>query len=394
MLLPLDGIQVLDLTRALAGPLCTSLLADLGAEVVKVETIGRGDDARQYPPYDDHGSLYFASVNRGKRSIAVDLRSDEGRELLRRFVAGADVLVENFRPGVLESMGLDAATLADLNPRLVVVSVSGFGRVGPWRDAPGLDQIVQGMSGLMSVTGTTEPTRVGLSIIDVLTGVHAALGVCAALVGRERRSTGARIDTSLLEVAVSSMTFLAQTYLSTNVVPEYQGNRHPSIAPYGLFPTADHPINLAVASERAWRDMCAVLDVPELLDDERFRTSASRMQHREVLESLVIDRLASHGSEHWIAAFHAVSIPCGPVHTVDRVFTDPQVLALDMVATVTDDSGVSRRLLRGPFSVDGESTAITTPPPSRPGAHTDEILVEHGLTADAIERLKSEGVVA
>ena len=389
----LEGVRVLDLSRALAGPLCTALLADFGADVVKVEPAD-GDTSRHWPPFDDHAaSLYFASINRGKRSLSLAFRTSAGRQLLQRLVRRANVLVENFRPGVLASMGLDADTLAELNPSLVVMSVSGYGPVGPRAQDAGLDQVAQGMSGLMSVTGGCEPTRVGIPVSDTLTAIHAAFGVCAGLLGRQRDGAAHVVQTSLLEATICSLTFQAQAYLSNGTVPTGTGNQHPTITPYGLFRTADHPINIAVGSAKAWRTFCAAIGAPELADRPEFADGAARLAHRELLNGLLTERLLQRTSTEWIAELSAAGIPCGPVHTLDQVFTDPQVRALELVEQVTDANGRERAMLRGPFWVDGAPVRVPGPPPMSLGEHTDELLAECGVGAIEIAHLRAEGVV-
>lgn len=391
----LDGIRVLDLTRALAGPLSTALLADFGAEVVKVEPVGVGDLTRGWPPHEDGDSLYFASVNRGKESLALDFRSADARDILVRLVSAADVLVENFRPGVLAEIGLTDEVLAEANPDLVVVGISGFGPVGPRAADAGLDQIAQGMSGLMSVTGAPgQPFRVGIPIIDVTAGLHAALAVCAGLVRRERTGSGARIQTSLLETAISIMTFQAQAWLSLGEVPVPAGNDHPTIAPYGLFATADAPINIAVSSPKAWETFCRVIDRPDLLTEPDYGDGAARLRNRPALRLEIEKALAERTSAEWIGRIASAGIPCGPVHEMDAVFADPQVRALDMVQHVVDDHGRGRPLLRGPFWVDGDAVAVGKAPPASPGVHSGMILRRNGFTTAEVEGLQRRGVVA
>ncbi|MFD6893164.1 CaiB/BaiF CoA transferase family protein [Rhodococcus sp. NPDC060086] len=391
----LHSVRVLDLSRALAGPLCTSLLADFGADIIKVESLGGGDSSRQWPPFDGSDSLYFASVNRSKRSVALDMRSDEGRKLLLRMASEVDVVVENFRPGVLASMGLDQETLRRDNPGVIVMSVSGFGPTGPDQFAPGLDQVAQGMSGLMSVTGAGEntPLRVGIPIIDTVSGIYAALGITAALVARSRDGEGHHVQTSLIESALSIMTFQAQDYLSTGRVAEPNGNTHPTITPYGCFDTADHPIIIATGSDKHWEALCAVLGDPDLAARPEYATGKSRLEYRDRLTEELLELLAHRSAAEWVSDMRKAGIPCGPVHSVDQAFADPQVQALNMVQTVSTPDGKDLPLMRGPFWVDSETLPIRNAPPMTLGQDTDAVLAEFGVADDELESLHRSGVI-
>lgn len=391
----LSGIRVLDLTRALAGPLCTALLSDFGADIIKVETRSGGDSSRQWPPFDGSDSLYFASVNRGKRSVALDMRSEQGRKLLRRMAVDVDVIVENFRPGVLVDMGLDQESLAGDNPGVIVMSVSGFGPTGPEQFSPGLDQVAQGMSGLMSVTGAGDhtPMRVGIPIIDTVSGIYAALGITAALVSRGRDGAGHHVQTSLLESALSIMSFQAQNYLSTGRVAEPNGNTHPTITPYGTFDTADFPIIIATGSDRHWESLCQVLGDPELADRPEYRTGQSRLAHRDRLTKELLELLSVRPAAEWVTAIRAAGIPCGPVHTIDQAFADPQVQALKMVQPVATPNGGEVPLVRGPFWVDDETLPIRNAPPMVLGQDTAEVLGDFGLSDEDIEGLRRDQVI-
>ncbi len=386
---PLAGVRVVDLTRALAGPMCTALLADMGAEVIKVEPLPHGDSARLNPPCDGSRSLYFASLNRNKKSVAINLRSDHGLSLLRRLIATADVLAENFRPGVLAGMGLAPDRLRAEHPGLVIASITGYGPVGPERETPGLDQIAQGMSGLMSLTGAGEntPMRFGVPIIDTMAGVIAAYGVAAGLAGRGATGEGTHIQTSLLESALAALTFQAQQYLSTGEVPRPQGNDHPVLTPYGTFATADHPINLAIGSPGQWPVLCEALGEPTLADQPGYADPATRLAHRDELRADIERLLAAHPSAYWIPVIRAAGVPCGPIHTLDQVFADPQVRALGMVR---DAGGLP--LLRGPLWADDEPVPVRSAPPEL-GAHTAETLTALGLSGEELDDLARRGVV-
>lgn len=391
--LPLSGVRILDLTRALSGPLCTALLADLGAEVIKVEGAPGGDSTRHWPPFDADRSLYFLSANRNKRSIALDLRTSEAREILRRLVDQADVLIENFRPGILTKLGLDPEALAATHPDLIVTSITGFGPIGPLSDAAGLDQVAQGMSGLMSVTGAGEhtPMRVGVPIADIATGLFTAVGVAAALVGRTRGNSSRRVATSLIESTTSLLTFQAQRYLTAGQVPEPQGNDHPLIAAYGAFSASDKPFNVAVGTDAHWSALCRVVGRPALATREEFARPPDRSANRAALAAELNALFSQRTAAEWVSELRAAGVPCGPIYTMDSVFADEQVRALQLVEEVTGADGTDR-LMRGPIWIDGEPTHVRLSPP-RLGEHSSEILGELGYDIDTIADLVEQRVV-
>lgn len=391
---PLDGITVVDLSRALAGPYCTALLADLGARVVKVESLNGGDTARQWPPFEGDHSLYFDAVNRSKRSVCIDFYSPEGRDVLERLVAGADVLVENFKLGTLSKLGLGAERLEQINPRLVVGSINGFGSVGPLKDDAGLDQVVQGMSGLMSVTGPTggDAYRVGVPIVDITSGIVCALGIVSALLGRSRGLPTRQVSTSLLETALALSVFQGQRALSLHETPVPQGNNHPTIAPYGMFATATEPITIAVGNERQWRTFCDLIGSASIAEDPRFSTGVQRLANRDALTSLVEAALSARAATEWVAVLSRASIPCGPVYDYPQAFATEQAEALGIVRPTRRRDGSALPLVRGPLTVDGQPGEILSPPPLL-GEHTDEVLREIGLSDDDIRRLTDGGHV-
>lgn len=390
---PLSGITVVDLTRALAGPTCTALLGDLGADIIKVEGLPGGDGARNWAPFEGDTSLYFASINRNKKSIALTLRDPKALEVLDKLLANADVLVENFRPGTLAKMGLAPDLLRRKYPRLVIASISGFGSRGPEQGTPGLDQVAQGMSGLMSVTGPdSNPTRVGVPIIDSITGVMAALSISAALTGRERTGEGSHVETSLLETGINMLSFQAQRYLSLGEVPAGNGNDHPVIWPYGTFMTADKGINIAAGNEPQWRALCQVLGEPELAERPGFTNGRERLARREEVRAEVERLLAVRNAQEWIPDLRNAGIPAGPVHRIDEVFADPQVLALEMVQQVTSAADTPLPLVRGPITVDGKLPGIRLAPPSL-GQDSKDILRAVGYSEAEIEELARTDVV-
>ncbi|BCW60255.1 CoA transferase [Arthrobacter sp. StoSoilB20] len=392
MLQPLRGITVIDLSRALAGPYCTALLADMGARIIKVESVNGGDTARQWPPFQDGHSLYFESVNRNKSSVCLDFYSAEGREILAGLIADADVLVENFKPGTLEKMGFPASRLEELNPGLVVGSVTGFGNTGPLKDDAGLDQVIQGMSGLMSVTGPGPGSayRVGVPIVDITSGMICAFGIVSALLGARNGERPGRVSTSLLETALNLSAFQGQKALSLGEAPAPQGNNHPVIAPYGMFATATESINIAVGSEKQWRAFCGLLGMPTAVEDPRFITGADRSANRDQLTELIEVALSAKPASEWVPLISEAGIPCGPIYNYIQALASEQVAALGLVQHGQRRDGSPLPLLRGPLTLDGEASEILFPPPLL-GEHTAQILMERGMTLDDVTRLEREG---
>ena len=391
---PLAGITVLDLSRALAGPFATALLADMGATIIKAESIKGGDSSRSWPPFEEEHSLYFDSVNRGKDSIAVDFYTQEGRKLLRRMALAADVVIENFRPGVMADMGLDPEELRVEKPELIVASVTGFGATGPLSRTAGLDQVAQGMSGLMSVTGPDEEHmyRAGLPVIDMYAGVFTAFGIAAALAARERGGSGATVSTSLLESALAVSAFQGQSYLSAGMVPVPQGNDHPVLSPYGVFKSADIPIIIAVGSDKHWLQLCHLIGGQDLAQAPEYATGKMRSENRGQLKARLEELLAARPGTAWVEEFRRAGIPTGPIYNYQQVFDDQQVKHLDMVRRVQRHDGTELPLLRGPISVNGEPTPIRKPPPAL-GEDTRTVLQRLQLTQDQIEALIDAGIV-
>lgn len=393
----LDGVRVLDLSRILAGPYATRILADHGADVIKVEQPGRGDDTRHFgPPFIQGESAYFLSINSDKRSVAVDLKRPEGLALVRDMALRADVVVENFRPGTAARLGLGAETLRAANPRLVYCSVSGFGQSGPWRDKPGYDLAVQGLSGLQSITGAPDgpPTKVGTSIADLVSGLYAAQGILLALYRRERTGEGEVVDVAMLDAVVSLLTYQAGRYFCDGAVPARAGNRHPSIVPYETFAARDGHLNLAVGNDKIWRTFCACIGRPDLPADPRFATNPSRVAHRDALAETLQDVFLSDTVEHWVGKLQAAGVPCGAIHDVGQALEHEVVAARDMVVSLQHPTAGLIRTTGVPVKLQNAPGAVRRPPPLL-GQHTREVLTELlELDDDTIGRLCEDGVVA
>lgn len=372
--LPLAGIRVADFSRVLAGPLATMLLADLGADVVKVERPESGDDTRGWgPPFLGEDAAYFLSLNRNKRSVVLDLATREGRSAARRLALSSDVLVENFRPGLMARFGLDEPSLRAERPGLVYCSLTAFGDEGETASRPGYDIIVQALSGLMSFTGHPggEPTKVGVALLDVICGLYAANGIQAALLGRRRTGRGRRVTVSLFDASVAALVNQAANYLLGGVLPAPMGNAHPNIVPYQLFEAADRPFILAAGNDRLFRRACDVIRRPELADDERFATNGSRVRNRDELVPILARAFRSGTRDEWLGALEAAGVPCAPVRRVDEVFASPE--GARVIQEVEDPARGPLRLVAEPIRLDGASLPARMPPP-RLGEHTDEVL--------------------
>ena len=395
---PLEGIKVLDLSRVLAGPWCTQLLADLGAEVTKIERPGHGDDTRHWgPPWhgegEDRVAAYFLSCNRGKRSAAIDFSRPEGAALVRKLAADADVVVENFKVGGLEKFGLDAKTLRAANPRLVYASITGFGQDGPYADRAGYDYIIQGMGGLMSITGLPDgvpgggPMRVGVAVVDLFTGMYTAVAIVAALYRREKTGEGAEIDMALFDTQLAMLANQASNALISGKDPPRQGNTHPNIVPYQPFDAADQPIIIAIGNERQFARLAQICGHPEWTSDERFASNGARVANREEMVRLVSDAIRQRPSAEWLEKLEEAGIPAGPINRISQALGDVQAQHRRMVRTI---AGLP--LVGSPVRLDGERADSDLPPP-RLGEHTDEVLASLGLGAEDAARLKTDGVV-
>jgi len=391
---PLTGVRVLDLTRILAGPFCSMLLADMGADIIKVETPGEGDPVRHQGVIRDGLSWYFAAYNRNKRSITLDLRSGEGREVLENLIRQSDVLVENYRPGILAKMGFDETRLRELKPDLVYCNITGFGTTGPYRDRPAFDFIAQAMSGFMSVTGAPEdePVRAGPPISDLIAGLYGALGICAALVGRSRTGTGDTVGASLTNGLISFLSFLAANYFASGMPPPRTGNDHGIASPYGLFRTSDGEVAIAPSTEIVYRKLLDAIGVPELRHHPDFLTNEKRVKNRAAINAAIEARLRDNTSEHWIAVLNEAGVPCGRVMNLAEVFADPQVREQEMVLTVDHPGHGSVEMLGFPLKFSANPCRVRRPAP-RLGADTDDVLREAGLTQIMIDNLRAKGIV-
>jgi len=404
---PLAGIRVLDLTRVLAGPWAAQNLADLGAEVIKVERPKKGDDSRAFgPPWlkdaqgrDTAESAYFACANRGKKSVTLDLANPKGQAIARELAERCDVLLENFKFGDLDRYGLGYAQLRKVNPGLIYCSVTGFGHSGPWRERPGYDFMIQGMGGLMSVTGERDdragggPQKAGIPIADLITGMYASVAICAALAHRAKSGQGQHLDLALLDSLVAVLANQGANYLATGTPPGRLGNDHPNIAPYQVLKTADGSVIVACGNDNLFRKFCEVAGRPELADDARFATNGKRVANRAELTRLLSEVMAKRSMRDWLDALEAAGVPCGPINNLEQVFAEPQALARGLRMELPHPTAGKVALTRSPMRFSETPVQHETPPPTL-GQHTDEVL--KGLlkkSPSEIEKLRSEGIV-
>jgi crotonobetainyl-CoA:carnitine CoA-transferase CaiB-like acyl-CoA transferase len=413
--LPLAGVRVLDLSRVLAGPWCTQTLADLGADVVKIERPMRngsgGDDTRGWGPpflrdregHDTAEAAYYLGTNRNKRSVTVDISRREGQDLIRRLAERSDVFVENFKVGDMARYGLDSERLLALNPRLVYCSITGFGQTGPYRDRAGYDYAVQGMGGLMSVTGPSRqeiaddapgggPQKVGVAVADLFTGMYATTAILAALRHRDATGQGQAIDMALLDTQVAMLANLGANYLATGVAPQRAGNAHQNIVPYQVFEAADGHMILAVGNDGQFVKFCEVAGRPELAADPRFARNADRVRHRAALVPVLAELMRRRPKAQWLAALEAAKVPCGPINDLAEVFADPQVQARGMTVELPHPLSERVKLVASPMKLSATPVQYRRPPPLL-GEHTDEVLLEAGLSADAVAALRAAGVL-
>jgi CoA:oxalate CoA-transferase len=391
--MPLSGVKVLDLTRVLSGPFCTALLGDLGADIIKVEA-PEGDTVRNAGAMRDGLSWYFAQFNRNKRSIRLDLRKPEAQAILARLIEQSDVLVENFRPGVLARFGFGEDRLKALRPSLVTCSINGFGSTGPYRDRPAFDFIAQAMSGFMSVNGgpNDSPLRSGLPISDLVAGLYAALSITAAVLHARTTGQGQRAEVSLVNALVSLLAYIATNTFATGAPPPRSGNDHPIAAPYGLFPTRDGQIALAPADDAFFRRLADALEEPGLKTDPLYATQAARVANRARINAIVGGKLAANTTAHWVETLNKAGVPCGPVNGVAEVFQDPQILAQEMVIDVDHPGSGIVRMLGFPIKLSGTPCRVRHPAPAL-GEHSDEVLAELGYSDAERAAWRRDGVV-
>lgn len=392
----LDDVMVLDLSRVLAGPYCTMMLADLGADVVKVEVPGRGDDTRQWgPPFTGGESAYYLSTNRGKKSITVDLKAQKGREIVRELARRADVVVENFRFGTMDEWGLGYDALSTMNPYLIYCAITGYGQTGPYSQRPGYDFIIQAQGGIMSITGPEEgpPMKVGVAIVDITAGLYAAVAILGALHERVRSGKGQYIDISLLDAQVAWLANVGSNYLVSGERPKRYGNAHPNIVPYESFRAQDAWLAVGVGNDRQWQHLCSVAGWDDLAEDPRFRTNPLRVRNREALVGILNERFLKRTASEWVETLLEAGIPCAPINAVDEVFSDPQVLARDMLLEFPHPTAGSVRLAGSPLKLSRTPTRPKAPPPLL-GQHTEEILKSYlGYDSATVFNLRSEGVI-
>jgi crotonobetainyl-CoA:carnitine CoA-transferase CaiB-like acyl-CoA transferase len=391
--MPLTGLKVLDLTRVVSGPFCTMLLADFGANVIKVEAPD-GDPSRVTGIVGVGENPYFVNLNRNKRTITIDMKQERGKEIVRRMAQASDVLVENFRPGVMDRLGLGYTALSALNPALIYAAVTGFGKTGPYKDRPAFDFIAQAMSGFMSLNGdrTMPYMRVGIPISDTIAGLYAAFGIMAALRERDRTGRGQEVQTAMVDGLISMFTFAAGAYFSTGQLPPRNGNDHMVVAPYGLFNASDGPIAIAPSTDKNWQQLCTALGLENLMSDPRFDSAEKRREHREAINAIVGSVIGGRSRAEWIALLNRAGVPCGPVNNLAQAFSDPQVLHQEMVIESAQPSGPVK-IPGFPVKLSRTPARLRKPSP-QVGEHTVGVLHEFGYHDKEIQGLVHDRVVA
>jgi len=391
---PLTGIKVIDFSRVLAGPYCTLLLADMGAEVIKIEQPVIGDDSRHFgPPFIKGESAYFLSINRNKKSMTLNLKTKESIEIVKKLAKDADVIIQNFRPGVMEKLGLDYNSLEKINKNLVYLNISGYGHTGPLRDYPGYDIIVQGISGIMDLTGVPhgEPTKIGISMPDLVTGLFGALAVCLALIARQKTGRGQMIDLSMLDSQVSLLATEASKFFASGKIITRIGNRHMSIAPFGTIKTKDGYLNFGIGNDKMWNHFCSVLS-DKALSDDKFKTNPDRIRNVDELYSVINRIFSEKPSKYWLSYLRKHRIPVGPINRIDHVFSLKQLKARDMIVKLKDSYLGKIKVLGNPIKLSETPYSITTSAP-RLGSHNREILLSLGYTDGEIDGLKEKNVI-
>ena len=392
---PLNGIKVLDLTRVLAGPFATMILADLGAEVIKIEQPDTGDESRNFGPFKNGFSLYFMSVNRGKRSVTLNLKSDRGKAIFKQLVQQNDILVENFRPGTMKKLGLDYGTLAVVHPQLIYAACSGFGQTGPYAEKGAYDMIIQGMGGIISITGEPDgsPVRVGTSISDITAALFTTIGILSALHHRNITGKGQFVDVAMLDSLAAVLENAIVRYFATGDNPQPLGSRHPAITPFEAFKSADGQIIIAIGNDVLWSKFCEFVDKKDLITDARFNTNNKRTDNHDELQPILSEIMCQRTTDEWIEALENIGVPCGPINTIDKVVNHPQIEAREMIAKVVHEITGTVQVPGVPIKMSDTPGKIETPAPSL-GEHTDTVLMnELNIPVDEIEELRQEGVI-
>ncbi|EKN67251.1 CaiB/BaiF CoA-transferase family protein [Schinkia azotoformans] len=391
----LEGVRVLDLTRVLAGPYCTMILGDLGAEIIKVEGPGGSDDTRYWgPPYKGTESAYYLCANRNKRAITLNLKTEQGREVLKKLLIESDIVIENFKSGTMEKWGLGYSELKELNPRIIHCSITGFGHNGPYRQLPGYDFIIQAMSGLMSITGSEQsgPVKVGVAISDLFTGLYANIGILAALNERNQSGEGQSIDISLFDSQLSALANIASNYLISGKIPGLLGNNHPNIVPYQPFDTKDGKMVVAVGNDGQFRKLCSVLGIEDIGVDERYATNSKRLENRDELTEILSLQFKVKTSKEWLIHLNESGIPAGPIQNMKEVFEDPQVAARNMVYEMNHPTIGEIKLVGSPLKLSRTPVQVRSHPPVA-GEHSKEVLLEIGYTNEMIEEMKELNII-
>ncbi|WP_085506120.1 CaiB/BaiF CoA transferase family protein [Thalassobacillus devorans] len=391
----LGNIRILDLTRVLAGPYCTMILGDLGAEVIKVEAPRGSDETREWgPPYANDVSAYYLCANRNKRAVTINLKSERGRKILKDLVKKSDVVIDNFKHTTMKKWGLDYENLKELNPQIISCSITGFGQNGPYNHLPGYDFIIQALSGLMSITGTKEsgPVKVGVAISDILTGLYSAIGILAAINERNQSNKGQSIDISLFDSQVSALANVASNYLVSENIPQLLGNQHPNIVPYQVFSTLDGEIVIAVGNDGQFSRLCSLLGLEQLTNHPKFSSNSLRLQNREKLIDLISNKIKEKSTKEWNELLQDNGIPCGPINNIKDVFEDPQVKAREMALEVEHPTAGSVKLVGSPLKLSRTPVDYKRHPPL-PGEHTEEVLTDMGYTLEDIEDLKGKNII-
>lgn len=391
----LHNLKIIDLTRVLAGPYCTMILADLGADVLKIEIPEKGDDSRHFGPYINEESAYFMSLNRNKKSITLNLKSAKGKAIFKELIKDADIVVENFRPGTMKKLGLDYKTLKEINPQIIYASSTGFGQTGPYSERPAYDGVIQAMGGIMSITGQQngEPTRVGPSIGDIFAGVFTAIGILSAVNKRNETGEGSFVDVAMLDCQVGILENAIARYYATGISPKPAGNKHTSIVPFEPFDTMDGEIVIAAGNDNLWKKFCESIQMEELIEDDRFKTNPLRNKNYEILKPIIQKVIKNKSTNKWNEIFVDAGVPCGPINNIEMVVKDEQVKSRNMIQEVNHPKAGKNKIPGIPIKISGNDDNINSPAPTL-GQHTEEILFNKlKYSNKEIEKMKEEGII-